>query len=100
VGDGEGCRDDHLAILAGVGRAGGIRAVRIRRVVLIAEYHLDLADTDCGVCMDGSPRKVCDAADELAAADADRAAINPDWSNVLDGYARSVERSIQAEQVC
>jgi len=67
---------------------------------LVALYHLDLAERGCGVCSSGSPRKVCDAADTLAAADAARAAIRPDWSAIVDAYARSVERSIQAEHGC
>jgi hypothetical protein len=67
---------------------------------LIAAYHLDLAEGVCGVCSDGHPRKVCDAAEALATADAARSALSPDWSSIVDAYARSVTRSIQAEHGC
>jgi hypothetical protein len=67
---------------------------------LIALYHLELAETGCGVCVNGAPLKVCDAAEALGAADAARSAYAPDWSGVVDGYARSVSWSIQARHGC
>ena len=67
---------------------------------LIAEYHLDLASGACGACAAGTPNKVCNAASELDDADGLRGAVNPDWTSVVDGYARSVEWSLQAEHGC
>lgn len=67
---------------------------------LVALYHLDLASQDCGACVGGSPFKVCNAAAFLNQADADRTAVNPDWSSIVDEYARSVEWSLQSEHAC
>lgn len=67
----------------------------------IAQWHVDRATAACGVC-DGSgqPKKVCDAIATLANADLLRAAISPDWSAVVDEYARAVERALQAAHAC
>ena len=67
---------------------------------LIALYHLDSAMDVCGPCLASTPNKVCDAADDLFGADAERTVLNPDWSAVLDRYARSVEFSVQAANYC
>jgi hypothetical protein len=68
---------------------------------LIAEWHLDRAAATCGVCNGkGKPNKVCDASAAIAAADAMRAAISPDWSSIIDEYAWAVELSLQAVQSC
>jgi hypothetical protein len=67
---------------------------------LLASHHLGLAEAGCGVCTGGAPRKVCDAAAALDEADAARGAVDVNWSAVVDAYARSVARSIQAEHGC
>jgi hypothetical protein len=64
---------------------------------LIAVYHLDLAEAARGACDGNVPFKVCAAATVLDEADAARAEVNPEWGAVVDGYARSVEWSIQAQ---
>lgn len=67
---------------------------------LVAAYHLDLAARGCGACAGGSPRKVCEAGDALDAADALRESVRANWSDIVDGYARSVALSLQAEHGC
>ena len=68
---------------------------------LIAQWHVDRATTACGVCDgSGNPKKVCDAIAAMASADAMRAAVNPNWSAVVDAYAWAVERALQAVQSC
>lgn len=68
---------------------------------LIAEWHVVLATADRGVCDgSGNPNKVCDAIAALEAADAMRAAIDPDWSAIVDEYARAVEWALQAHHTC
>jgi hypothetical protein len=64
---------------------------------LIAQWHVDRATADCGVCDDsGNPMKVCDAIAALASADAMRAAVSPNWGAIVDAYAWAVERALQA----
>jgi hypothetical protein len=68
---------------------------------LIAEWHIDRAEDSCGVC-DGSgdPRKACDAIASMEHADSMRAAISPDWSAIVDEYARAIEGALQAYHAC
>lgn len=68
---------------------------------LIAEWHIERASGACGVCEgSGDPRKVCNAIASMTSADAMRAAISPDWSAVVDEYARAVEWALQALHGC
>ena len=68
---------------------------------LIAQWHVDRAVAACGVCDGaGTPARVCEAIAALANADAMRAAISPDWSAVMDEYARAVEWALQALSSC
>ena len=68
---------------------------------LIAQWHIDEASAACGVCDgSGNTRKVCDAIDTMAQADALRATVSPNWRVVADTYAWAVERALQALQHC
>jgi len=68
---------------------------------LIALWHLDEAAAACGAC-DGSgkPRRVCDAQEAFADADARRDAGSAGASAIVDAYARAVELALQAMQAC
>ena len=68
---------------------------------LIAQWHIDEASAVCGVCDgSGNPRKLCDAINAMAEADAMRSAVSPNWGVVADMYAWAVERALQALQLC
>jgi Invasin, domain 3 len=69
---------------------------------LLAQYQIDLAAGRCGACNTQThlPHSVCDAQDQLAAADALRAATAPNWSAAADTYARAIELALQTLQTC
>jgi hypothetical protein len=68
---------------------------------LIAQWHIERATTACGVCDgSGNPNRLCDAIASFAEADEMRAAIDPDWTAVVDAYAWAVERALQAYHSC
>ena len=102
--------DDILGVLEGVlASPGALSSLDVRDAMddlvgiarLIARWHLERATAACGVCDgSGNPRKVCEAVDAMADADAMRAAVNPDWGGIVDTYARAVQRALQAQNHC
>lgn len=68
---------------------------------LIARWHVDRAAGTCGACnASGNPHKLCVAVTTLETADAMLAAVNPDWSAIVDEYALAITLSLQAVQAC
>ena len=67
----------------------------------LAQWHLDQAVAICGACNgSGNPQKVCAAEASIAAADAMRAAVTPDWNAIVDAYASAIDVSDQSLQAC
>ena len=109
LANGDPLRDDNVlktdldAVLRDLEDAGAADLaddiVEIAR--LIALWHLDESAAACGVC-DGSerPRRVCDAQEAFATADALRDAGTTDRSAIVDAYAWAVELALQAMQTC
>lgn len=67
----------------------------------LAQWHMDRGVAACGVCNgSGTPQHVCAAEASIAAADAMRSAISPDWNAIVDAYAAAIDASDQSLQAC
>lgn len=58
---------------------------------MIAVFHIDQGTDACGECSTGS--KLCDAERFLLKGDEERQAPSPDWTKVVEWYAKAVEKA-------
>ena len=67
----------------------------------LAQWHMDQAVATCGACgAGGNPQTVCAGEASMAAADAMRAAISPNWNAIVDAYASAIHVAVQSENAC